>query len=119
MRTENTLVNTGSASAPGAGADVAQIADVPSGIYEVEVIIALTGTAETSLRNLRLREGGRTIADNLPTLSGLGGPIHIKLPRVEVNPDAADDLVDLDVIAIAAATAGAVYNVVILATRIG
>ena len=115
-RTESTLVATGSVTAPGAGADVAQIADVPSGLYEVRVIIALTATAETALRNLRLREGGRTIADALPSLSGLN--VLITLPRVEINPDTADDLVDLDLIAIAAGTAGAVYNATLIATRI-
>jgi hypothetical protein len=113
----NTLTAVASVTAPGAGADVVQIASVPSGVYKIRVLIALTGTAETALANLRLREGGNIVGD-LPSLSAAAGPVEICFEQVEVNPD-ADDVVDVDIIAIAAATAGAVYTIHLALTRIG
>jgi hypothetical protein len=113
----NTLSAVASVTAPGAGADVVQIANVPSGTYKVRALITLTGTAETALANLRLREGGNTIGD-MPSLSASAGPVEICLDQIEVNPD-ADDAVDVDIIAIAAATAGAVYTIHLALTRIG
>jgi hypothetical protein len=112
--TEQTRYNAGTVTAPGVGATVASIAAPPDGLYDVAVKILLTGTAETALKNLRLRENGNTIAD-LPTLSSAGDWTEVCLKNVEVNQGGGN----LDVIAIAAATAGAIYNVAIEATRKG
>jgi hypothetical protein len=54
----------------------------------------------------------------MPSLSASAGPVEICLDQIEVNPD-ADDAVDVDIIAIAAATAGAVYTIHLALTRIG
>jgi hypothetical protein len=112
---ENTLTGAGTATAPGAGAAIASIAAPPPGVYKVCLTIVLSGTAETALTNLRLRENGNTVATALPSLSAAAGPVNLTFDRVEVNEGGGN----LDVIAIAAATAGAIYTVVINATRIG
>ena len=110
--TSPSLYGSGSVTAPGAGATLAGTAtDTDGGLYDVEILIALTGTAETQLRNIRLFAGATLAADNLPSISALGW-MSIKL-RVELDPASSFGLV-----AIAAATAGAVYNVVLLATPI-
>ena len=112
---ENTLSATGSATAPGAGAAIATISAPPPGVYKVRLTVVLTGTAETALRNLRLRENGATVADTLPSLSASAGPVCLEFDRVEVNEGGGN----LDVIAIAAAAGGSIYNVALQATRIG
>ena len=109
----NTLSAVASVTAPGAGADVVQIAGVPAGVYKVRAIIALTGTAETQLTNLRLRQGGTLVA-NLPSLPTAASPVEIVLDQVEVDADNSD----VDIIAIAAATAGAIYTAQLTMTRI-
>jgi hypothetical protein len=110
--TENTLVAQASSVAPGAAAVVASIAAPPAGIYDVEVHLALTGTAETALSNLRLRENATNLYV-LPSLSAVS--LRLRFPRVEVNNGGGN----LDVQAIAAAAGGSIYNVVLIATRIG
>jgi hypothetical protein len=107
-----TLVGTGSSTSPGAGATVASITAPPIGLYEVTVMILLTGTAETALRNLSLFEGATGVAVSLPTLSAAGDWTVIDLKNVEVNEGN-----NLAVSTNAIATAGAIYNVVLLATR--
>jgi hypothetical protein len=108
----NTLTAAASVVAPGAGAVIASIAAPPEGVYEVTVRVVLTGTAETALVNCRLRENTNTVA-NILTLTGIATvPTY---NQVEVNAGGGN----LDVIAIAAATGGAIYNVAIQATRIG
>lgn len=108
----DSLVGTGSAAAPGAGAVVADVT-VPVGVYRVLVKIELTGTAEVALRNLRLRQNGVAVAavEDLPTLSGT--PIELTIPELTATGTGV-----IDVIAIAAATAGSIYNVQITADRI-
>jgi hypothetical protein len=109
---ENSRQASGSVTAPGAGAAIASIAALPPGVYEVRVHATLTGTAETALQNLRLRENGNTLY-TLPSLSTFA--LTWIFPRVEVNEGGGN----LDLIAIAAATAGAIYNATLIATRIG
>ena len=113
--TDNTKVGTGSTTSPGAGAVLASISAPAAGTYDVTVMAMLTGTAETALRNLRLRENTTTVADALPSLSSAGDWTTIEFPRVEVNEGGGN----LDVIAIAAGVVGAIYNIVLLATRVG
>ena len=113
--TDNTKVGTGSTTSPGAGAVLASISAPAAGTYKVTVMALLTGTAETALRNLRLRENGTTTVDALPSLSAPGAWTEIAFERIEVNEGGGN----LDVIAIAAGVVGAIYNVVLLATRVG
>jgi hypothetical protein len=108
----NSLVATGSVTAPGVTGVIASIAAPPEGVYEVVVHVALTGTAETALTNLRLRENA-TVRRGPAFLSTIA--MRIVIPQVEVNAGGGN----LDVVAIAAATAGAIYNVTLIATRIG
>jgi hypothetical protein len=108
----NSLVATGSVTAPGVNGVIASIVAPPEGVYEVAVHIALTGTAETALANLSLRENATSVA-NLPSLSTFAQ--RIEIPQVEVNAGGGN----LNVVAIAAATAGAIYNVTLVATRVG
>jgi hypothetical protein len=110
----NTLAHGGYASAaPGINTVVAELVAPAAGTYSVKVTIALTGTAETALRNLLLRENGNTVMTQIPTLSGL--IYTVELERVEINEGGGD----LEVATLAAATGGSIYNVILLATRIG
>jgi hypothetical protein len=52
----NSLVASGSVTAPGVNGVIASIVAPPEGVYEVIVHVTLTGTAETALTNLSLRE---------------------------------------------------------------
>lgn len=102
------------AAAPGATTAVAALAGlVVGGVYRVTGVVALTGTAETALINLRLRSNGAAVPGGgiLPSLSGLVVPFSFD--RVTVLTGGA-----LDVATQAAATAGSVYTVQLLATRI-
>jgi hypothetical protein len=112
VSSENSRQASGSVTAPGAGVAIATITAPPPGVYEVRVYATLTGTAETALQNLRLRENGATLY-TLPSLSTFA--LAWVFPRVEVNEGGGN----LDLIAVAAATAGAIYNATLIATRIG
>jgi hypothetical protein len=76
----NSLVATGSVTAPGVNGVIASIVAPPEGVYEVAVHIALTGTAETALANLSLRENATSVA-NLPSLSTFAQRIEIPRSR--------------------------------------
>lgn len=113
MVTEASRVASATVSAPGAGAVVAQIVAPPDGLYDVTVKVFLSGTAETALNNLRLRENGNTVFSGLPSITVATDWLELKFANVEVNQGGGN----LDVIAIAAATAGSVYSVVLIADR--
>jgi hypothetical protein len=106
--------NTASSAAPGAGAAVAAVtpdANLP-GTYSARIIIELSGTAETQLANLRLRVNGVNKIV-LPSTPG-PAPSVVEIDRVFVGAGQV-----VDVVAIAAATAGSIYTVTILLTRVG
>lgn len=109
----DTAGNTASAAAPGAGAVVTTVTPdaALSGEYSARISIELSGTAETQLVNLRLRVN----AVNKITLPSTPGPAPsvIEVDRVKVDAGQA-----VDVQAIAAATAGSIYTVTVLLTRI-
>jgi hypothetical protein len=98
-------------TAPGVTGVIASIAAPPEGVYEVVVHVALTGTAETAT-NLR---SGRTPRRSRSCRPCRRSRCACDIPQVEVNAGGGN----LDVVAIAAATAGAIYNVTLIATRIG
>lgn len=111
---EDTVGITSSAAAPGAGAVVATVTPntVSPGVYSARIYIELSGTAETQLANLRLRNG----AVNKIILPSTPGPAAspVEIDRIVVQANTA-----VDVAAIAAATAGSIYTVTLLLTRIG
>jgi hypothetical protein len=101
------------AAAPGAGAVVTSVVAPDAGVYSARIIIELSGTAETQMVNLRLRVGGVATVTALPTTPG-PAPTVVEVDRVVTN--AANLAVDVQ--AIAAATAGSIYTVTLLLTRI-
>lgn len=102
---------SGTATAPAANAILAQLTTLtPGGIYEVKMFLALTGTAETNLRNVRLRQNGVAAIDLIPTLSGTNW--------LQIVSEVLVTGGNLDVQVIAAATAGSVYTTLLLASRI-
>jgi cellulase/cellobiase CelA1 len=109
----DTVGNSASAAAPGAGVVVTTV--VPdanlSGEYSARVIIEMSGTAEPALANLRLRVNGVNKIV-LPSTPG-PAPTVIEIDRLKVDAGQA-----VDVQAIAAAAAGSIYSVTILLTRI-
>lgn len=109
--TDNTKAGGGSVTTPGAGVVIASVAAPAEGTYRACIVVHLNGTAETLLRNLRLRENGATVAD----LSSTPGSATYIIERFEVNQGGGN----VDVVAIGLATAGAIYTVQILLTRIG
>lgn len=98
-------------AAPGAGSQFVGVTPSQAGLYRVEVLIALTGTAETALANARLKSLGATLISGLPTLSGQ----VIRLTFDRVNCDGTNPI---QLVAQSAATAGSVYNGTILYSRI-
>lgn len=109
----DSIFSGAASAAPGLGVTVCSV-PVSPGIYQVEVNIILTGTAETQLNNglLAIPSTPPTFAASIPTLTGL--PYRLTIPRVRVT--------QTGIIAfktILAATAGSVYMAYISATRIG
>jgi hypothetical protein len=111
---EDTRGAGNSTSGPAGGATLAQINTglVNGGVYDVEATIALTATAETALRNIFLQNSGSNVA-TLPTLTGQ----VIKLRYRITMPSSGSCSVTL--VTVAGAVAGAIYNTVLTATRIG
>lgn len=108
---DDTLVGSGTAAAPTANTVIAVITAPPPGVYKVTVELTLTGTAETATANARLRQNTVAVA-TVPTIPGIGATPPTVLPRVTVTGG------NIDVQAIAGATAGSVYTAVITATRV-
>lgn len=108
---DDSLIGSGTAAAPTANTVIAAITAPPPGVYRVTVELTLTGTAETATANARLRQNTVAVA-TLPTVPGIGATPPIVLPRVTVTGG------NIDVQAIAGATAGSIYTAVITATRV-
>lgn len=104
--TRATATYSGTPAANGSTANLTGL--TAGGVYEIEATIALTATAETQLLNLRLRNNG-TPHSTIPTISGQ--VLRLRWPRLTANGN-------IDIQAIAAATGGAVYNVMLQATRV-
>lgn len=105
----DTLAAASTQAAPGATTVQAAISTPPVGVYDVTVTISLTGTAETALTNLQLRQNAVVVA-TLPTISAQ--TITMRFPRVTVAGG------NIDIRTSAAATAGSVYTTTITATRV-
>lgn len=105
---------TSTTSAPGAAATILSVTGLTvGGVYKLEIVIALTGTAETSLANLRLRTNSASIAGGgiLPTISG--SIVTLQFARVPVGADGK-----MEILSQGAATAGSIYTLRLAATRV-
>lgn len=106
---QQSLQASGTSAAPGAGAAVATITTPAQGMYRVRMTYQLSGTAETAVKNLRL--AGATFTGDFPT-------IGTAITTVVVDNVSMDGAANLRAVAVAAATAGSVYTVTIVATRL-
>lgn len=113
LRDTNAVADTigaiGTAAAPAAAAQAVGLVAVSGRVYKVRVIINLTGTTETALTNLALRQNAVVIS-SLPTISGTTQVIEV--PRVTATGTT------ITVTVTATATAGSVYTVQIMATQV-
>ena len=116
-----TAIKGATVAAPSAGATIVnlnagavQAPQVygPAGIYRIAGLIALTGTAETALANVRLQWNNTSQTSSLLSLSGQAVPFLIE--RADL-----DGVNVVALIAVANATAGSIYNAILSATRIG
>lgn len=113
----DTQGTTGSSVAPGAGAPIVSVspdaaAAAIGGTYSARIIIELSGTAETQLNNLRLNINGVSKIAALPSTPGPAASV-IEIDRLYVPANAS-----VQVVAVAAATGGAIYTVTLLLTRV-
>lgn len=108
---DDTLIGQGTQAAPTANTVIASITAPPPGVYRVVVELTLTGTAETATANARLRQNTVAVT-SLPTISTVGATPPIVIQRLTVTGG------NIDVQAIAGATAGSIYTAVISATRV-
>lgn len=109
----DSLVASGVATAPGAGAAIATLAAPPAGKYRVRSYAGAGGAAVGEQNNFRLRRAGVDLIAVLP--HGMNGDFGdvTELERVDLNGSQ-----NLTIEAIAAGTAAIEYGAVILATRI-
>jgi hypothetical protein len=111
---ENSLSALGTATAPAAGSAIASIAavNITPGVYRLDLYFQLSGTAETAVNNLQLNLNGAnfTQAPSAGTNTTLQ---RFTVPRVYLNGTSA-----ARVQAAANATAGSVYTVTLIATRL-
>lgn len=104
----DTVGNSQSSAAPGAGTGMCTVTVTAGGTYRLEITVNLSGTAETQLANLRLRDN----TTNLFTLPSLQGTAKYAVERV------ANAGGNFNVQVIAAATAGSIYTIGMTATRV-
>jgi hypothetical protein len=115
------ITPTGSAAqwglqnAPGAGTVIAATPSLPGGVYLVKWSVVLTGTlAAADEGNIGLFNGAGLVVNHI---SGINvGTIEAQ-PDVQVVIPAGGAVISAK--AVAAATAGSVYQATIVATRIG
>jgi hypothetical protein len=110
----NPVTGAGSVTAPGAGGSlIGGPVNTPAGTYDVEIDAALTGTAETIANQIGLFVNGVLFAKI--TNPSQGSPPRSFSGVVVPSTTGPGGGGTLDVRAIGAATAGAVYSVVLLA----
>jgi hypothetical protein len=109
------LVNYAQTPAPAAAAALATIAAPPTGLYEVQVFAALSGTtAAADLDNIRLRANLATVTQ-LPL--AIAAPATPQPQGVRLNVRVITG--NLQVQAVGNASAGTFYSVLLTATQIG
>lgn len=107
----DTFHASGTAAAPTANAAIATLAAPGAGVYQIEVDLGLSSTAETAVQNAELRHGATVVGKVGFTTSST--PQKTLYQRVTVLAGEA-----ITVNATAGAIAGSVYTATILATRI-
>jgi hypothetical protein len=113
------LVATGSATAPTAGTNIATLAAPTAGTYEVQVWVAVSGTATTAAadsNNMNVKAGAGTLAALLPYNCSTAG--NLTNPGPFIFQEIMNGATNLTVNAVANATAGTVYSAMIIATRV-
>lgn len=121
---EDTAHSSGTATAPSTATDILTTPQtLKSGLYELDVTVALTGTAETLTRNLNLRLGTAVLVANIPTVPGTNR-YRFRMRITNTALTAAGGTGTPIAAAVqartaAAPTAGAVYTVSVQSTLIG
>lgn len=122
---EDSQHGSGQATAPSTATDIISSGapSITAGLWEFDITINLSGTAETLLRNLNLRVGTTAVFSNLPTVPGT---VPVKLVKRITNADIATAggsgnpaAAALNFRTNAAPTAGAVYTVSVRAIKRG
>lgn len=110
----DTIVGSGVATAPAAGATIATIAaaSLPKGVYALEVHAQVSNAVAADLNNMELQIAGVDFVSPLPS-GATGVDAKTVVARVTLTGSQA-----LDVKAIAIGTAAIEYGATILATRI-
>jgi hypothetical protein len=111
------VTDTSTVTSPGAGAAIATTASLPAGTYDIEVTSFIGGTtvATTEINNMRLLVGGTAITRIINPVSGTTGSTtnaKVSVRAVLASSGTAQ------VVAVAAATTGAIYGANIVARRI-
>lgn len=109
-----TKVGSGVQTAPAAGTTIATIpsADLPAGLYEVELVYAVAGTGAADFNNLEVERGGVDFLNPIPSgASSFPGRLLVK--RLQLDGSQA-----LAVKNITIGSAGVEYCVAILATKV-
>lgn len=112
-------VATGTATAPTAGTNIATLAAPAAGQYNIQIWIAVSGTATTAAadsNNMNLLAGAGTVATRLPFNCSTAGNVTNGGPFV--FQEILNGSTNLTVNAVGNATAGTVYSAMIVATRV-
>lgn len=107
------------AATPTAGTNVATLAAPAAGLYEVQVWVAVTGTATTAAadsNNMNVKAGATTVAALLAYNCSTAG--NLTNPGPFVFQLVMDGATNLTVNVIGNATTGTVYSANIIATRV-
>lgn len=113
------LAASGTQTAPTAGTAIATLAAPAAGTYEIQVWVAVAGTATTAAAdssNMNLKAGATTVAGLLPYNCSTAGSVSAGGPYSFQR--IMDGSTNLTVNAIANATAGTLYTALVIATRI-
>lgn len=111
------LTDTATANAPGVNGVVCTVT-LAVGTWDVEAITFISGTTVASLEmtNMRLRIGGVAVSRILNPVPGTTGGVNTGQLRVRVVVAAGTPA--LDIVAVAAATAGSIYAGSLVARRV-
>lgn len=107
-----TAVITSRQTAPAAGATIAELGELPAGIWNVTAMGSYGGTADV-IDNMALMLGDRKVCD-LPVIPvANSAPIPVPLPALVILPSQ-----NLHIVANAAGAVGSVYRGTLIATPV-
>lgn len=107
----DTVVAAGTATTPAANAAIATIAAPGVGNYYIQVRFFMSGTAETAATNLELRHGATVVGK-----VGFTNNTTLQVTEFDQIGVAAGEAITVN--ATVLATTSAIYNALILATRV-